>query len=111
VYANFGPDRYYGESSPYQTLNAETLQALTLENALKDNINIAKTIKLPFDPSGASNADKAPWIFVGGSYSGSLSAWTASMYPGTFWAYQSTSAPTEAIYDYVSLKFLPKTEY
>jgi len=67
-----------------------------------DFINIAKTLKLPFDTTGATNADKAPWIYTGGSYAGSLSAWTASMYPGTFWAYHASSAPTEAIFDFVS---------
>lgn len=38
----------------------------------------------------------------GGSYSGALTAWLESVSPGTFWAYHSTSAPVEAIYDYVS---------
>lgn len=37
---------------------------------------------------------------MGGSYAGSLSAWTESVSPGTFWAYHSSSAPVEAIDDY-----------
>ena len=37
---------------------------------------------------------------MGGSYSGALSAWTASVDPGTFWAYHSSSAPVEAISNY-----------
>lgn len=60
----------------------------------------AKNVKLPFDTTGKSNAAKAPWVLVGGSYSGALAAWTASTAPGTFWAYHATSAPVEAIYDY-----------
>lgn len=40
---------------------------------------------------------------VGGSYSGALTAWTESVAPGTFWAYHATSAPVEAIYDFVGV--------
>lgn len=54
----------------------------------------------PFDPTGKSSADKAPWVLMGGSYSGALSAWTASTEPGTFWAYHASSAPVEAISNY-----------
>lgn len=43
---------------------------------------------------------------VGGSYSGALTAWTESVAPGTFWAYHATSAPVEAIYDYVGATLL-----
>lgn len=43
-----------------------------------------------------------PWVFSGGSYSGALAAWVESTSPGTFWAYHASSAPVQAIYDYVS---------
>ncbi|KAL1968061.1 hypothetical protein VTN77DRAFT_2191 [Rasamsonia byssochlamydoides] len=92
--------RYYGESSPYDSLTTKNLQYLTLEQAIADLTYFAKTVKLPFDPNGTSNADKAPWVLSGGSYSGALAAWTESTSPGTFWAYHSSSAPVEAIYDY-----------
>ena len=94
-------DRYWGESSPYQTLNAETLQLLTLEQSIADFVHFAKVAPLPFD-SKKSNADKAPWVFSGGSYSGALAAWIESTSPGTFWAYHASSAPVQAIDDYVS---------
>jgi hypothetical protein len=42
-----------------------------------------------------------PWVLTGGSYSGALAAWTESIAPGTFWAYHASSAPVEAIYDFV----------
>lgn len=95
-------DRYWGESSPYADLTAQTLQLLTLHQAIQDFVNIAKTIALPFDTNHGSNADKAPWVFSGGSYSGALAAWIESMAPGTFWAYHASSAPVQAIEDYVS---------
>ncbi|MCJ1245001.1 hypothetical protein MMC30_002202 [Trapelia coarctata] len=92
--------RYWGQSSPYQTLTTENLQYLTLQNAIADLTHFAETVNLPFDPQGTSKASKAPWVFSGGSYSGALAAWTESTAPGTFWAYHASSAPVEAIYDY-----------
>jgi len=52
-------DRYWGESSPYQILDTKNLTYLTLENAVADLVHFARTVRLPFDPTGASNADKA----------------------------------------------------
>lgn len=95
-------DRFWGESSPYDNLTTENLQLLTLHQAIEDFVNIAKTIDLPFDTDHSSNADNAPWVFSGGSYSGALAAWTQSLANGTFWAYHASSAPVEAIDDYVS---------
>lgn len=99
-------DRFWGSSSPYDVLTTENLQLLTLKQAIADFVNIAKTIDLPFDTDHSSNADKAPWVFSGGSYSGALAAWTESTSPGTFWAYHASSAPVEAIEDYVGLYVL-----
>ena len=96
-----GTDRFWGESSPYDDLTTENLQLLTLKQAIADFTYFAKTVDLPFDTNHASNADKAPWVFSGGSYSGALAAWTESTAPGTFWAYHASSAPVEAISDYV----------
>ena len=92
--------RYWGNSSPFPDLSTKNMQYLTLNNSIHDLTHFAKTAKLPFDTNGASNADRAPWVLAGGSYSGALSAWTASVAPGTFWAYHASSAPVEAIYDY-----------
>jgi hypothetical protein len=99
--AEYHLDRFWGESSPYDDLTAENLQLLTLKQAIADFVYFAKTVALPFDTAHFSNADKAPWVFSGGSYSGALAAWTESTSPGTFWAYHASSAPVEAIDDYV----------
>ncbi|GAB1199680.1 hypothetical protein APSETT444_009037 [Aspergillus pseudonomiae] len=93
-------DRYWGESSPYEQLTAETLQYLTLEQSILDLTYFAETVQLKFDTSNSSNAPRAPWVLVGGSYSGALAAWTAAVAPETFWAYHATSAPVEAIDDF-----------
>ena len=93
--------RYYGESSPFQDLTVKNLQYLNLKNAIADLTHFARTVKLPFDSDGRTNAPQAPWVLAGGSYSGALAAWTEATAPGTFWAYHASSAPVEAIYDYV----------
>ena len=52
-------DRYWGQSSPYQSLTTENLQYLTLQNAIADLTHFAETVNLPFDPQGTSKASKA----------------------------------------------------
>ncbi|RAK80281.1 putative serine peptidase [Aspergillus fijiensis CBS 313.89] len=93
--------RYWGGSSPYTNLTAETLQYLTLEQSVLDLTYFAENVKLGFARnSTSSNAPHVPWVLVGGSYSGALTAWTEHLAPGTFWAYHATSAPVESIYDF-----------
>ncbi|KAF2815716.1 uncharacterized protein BDZ99DRAFT_514359 [Mytilinidion resinicola] len=84
--------RYWGVSSPFDDLSTENLQYLTLKNSIADLVLFTKIVKLPFDPHGTSQAHRAPWVLAGGSYSGALTAWTASTSPGTFWAYLASSA-------------------
>lgn len=64
-------------------------------------ISFASNVQLPFASTGAkSNAADVPWVLVGCSYGGNLAAWTASIKPGTFWAYHASSAPVHAISNY-----------
>lgn len=98
--------RYWGDSSPYSVLSTENLTYLTLENSIKDTTYFANNVQLPFDSNGSSNAQNAPWVMAGGSYSGALTGWVASVDPGTYWAYYATSAVVEAVYDFVSSTFL-----
>ncbi|KAK4109669.1 serine-type peptidase-like protein [Canariomyces notabilis] len=92
--------RYWGESLPYANLTVENLRYLTLDNSLKDMTYFAKNFVPPFDTTGASSATQAPWIFMGGSYSGALAGWLAALEPGTFWAYYSSSGVVEAVGDF-----------
>ena len=92
--------RYWGLSSPFANLSSKNLEYLTLSNSIADLTNFARHAVLPFDLQGSSHAPYAPWLLSGGSYSGSLAAWTATTSPGTFWAYTATSAPVEAISDF-----------
>lgn len=92
--------RYWGDSSPCENQTTTCLQYLTLQQSVDDFVNFAKHAPLPFDATNSSNAAQAPWVWVGGSYSGALAAWIEKLSPGTFWAYHSTSGPVEAIYDF-----------
>ena len=92
--------RYWGESSPYDTLTAKNLQYLTLQNSIKDMTYFANNFDAPFDKTNKSSAHDAPWVFLGGSYPGALAGWIASVDPGTFWAYAGTSGVVEAIGDF-----------
>jgi hypothetical protein len=92
--------RYWGESSPYENLTSENLQYLTLDNSIKDNTYFARNFDAPWDDSGKSSPEHAPWIFSGGSYPGALAGWIAALDPGTFWAYHGTSGVVEAIGDF-----------
>ncbi|KAK8099683.1 serine carboxypeptidase S28 [Apiospora kogelbergensis] len=92
--------RYWGNSSPFDDQTTKNLQYLTLEQSVADFVNFARNVKLPFDPSGKSNAPQAPWVFTGGSYPGALAVWIEKLSPGTFWAYHGSSGPLQAIYDY-----------
>ena len=101
--------RYWGFSSPYPELTTENMQYQTLKNAIADLNYFALNVKLPFDTTGGSNANKAPWVLVGGSYSGALTAWTEAVTkPSVMWAYYASSAVVETIGDYWSY-FLPET--
>jgi hypothetical protein len=89
--------RYWGTSTPFTNLSTDNLQYLTLKNSVADMVNFAKNAHLPFDLDKSSQATNAPWVFIGGSYSGALAAWIESTSPGTFWAYYSSSAPVQAM--------------
>ncbi|GKT44832.1 putative extracellular serine carboxypeptidase [Colletotrichum spaethianum] len=98
--------RNWGTSLPYTLQDTKNLQQHTMKNAVLDFVNIARNLELPFDTNSSSNAPQAPWVYTGGSYSGTLAAAIARLAPGTIWAYHASSGPVEAVYDYWGY-FLP----
>lgn len=92
--------RYWETLSPFAGLTTEDMKHLTLKISIADFTNFAKNARLPFNLNSTSTVDNAPWVMVGGSYSDALSAWTAAIVPGIFWAYHASSAPVESISDY-----------
>lgn len=101
--------RYWGTSTPFTELTTANMTYLTLENSIKDMTYFANNVKLPFIRHASSNAKDVPWVFMGGSYSGALSAWIESVDPGTIWAYQASSAVVQTISDFWAY-FLPVQE-
>ncbi|EFX01073.1 serine-type peptidase [Grosmannia clavigera kw1407] len=92
--------RYWGESSPFDDLTTKNMRFLTLANSIADVTHFARTVELPFDTNGTSNAPTAPWVMSGGSYGGALAAYIEHVDPGTFWAYHASSAPVQVIEDF-----------
>lgn len=91
--------RFWGDSSPYDTMTTKNLQLLTLDQAIKDIVHFANTVDLPFTKNTTS-PQKSPWVISGGSYPGALVAWINKLSPGTFWAYHSSSGVVEPLANY-----------
>ena len=64
--------RYYGLSNPFNNLSTASLQFHTIQQAIDDLVYFANNVKLPQPDGGDVTPDKAPWVLVGGSYSGKL---------------------------------------
>ena len=62
--------RYFGMSSPFEDLSTDNLRFLSVSQALADLANFHSIMS---DKMNITN--KNPWISVGGSYPGALSAW------------------------------------
>ncbi|KAG5648816.1 hypothetical protein DXG03_000165 [Asterophora parasitica] len=68
--------RFYGFSNPRPDLSVESLKLHTIQQAIDDLVYFAKTVNLPMPGGDQITPDKAPWILIGGSYSGALTSWT-----------------------------------
>ncbi|KAG1817240.1 serine carboxypeptidase S28-domain-containing protein [Suillus subaureus] len=86
--------RFFGYSNPYDNLTSQSLALLTIQQAIDDFAYFATTADLPMPGGDAVKPGQAPWILIGGSYSGGLTSWTM---PGIFWAGYASSAVVEAI--------------
>jgi hypothetical protein len=68
--------RFFGESNPYPDLTVKSLQLLTIQQAIEDLVYFAENVKLPMPGGDQVKPMQAPWILIGGSYSGALTSWT-----------------------------------
>ncbi|KAI0352501.1 peptidase S28 [Trametes cingulata] len=93
--------RFFGESNPYPDLSVESFRVHTLQQAIDDLEYFARNVSLPM-PGGdqVSAPGRAPWILVGGSYSGALTSYTMYNKPGLFYAGYASSAVVQAIADF-----------
>ncbi|KAF8258283.1 peptidase S28 [Lactarius quietus] len=87
--------RFYGLSNPYPDLSVASFQYHTIDQALKDLVFFAKNVTLPFAGGDKVSPAYAPWVLVGGSYSGTLTAYALHEYPDVFWAGYASSAPVQ----------------
>lgn len=68
--------RFFGYSNPYNNLSVESLQLLTIEQAIQDLVYFVNNVQLPMPGGDHVTPAEAPWVLVGGSYSGALTSWT-----------------------------------
>ncbi|XP_054000606.1 putative serine protease K12H4.7 [Hylaeus anthracinus] len=87
--------RFYGKSHPVPDLSVKNLVYLTSEQALAD---LAYFIKSMNDNYKFQNDTK--WITFGGSYAGSLAAWSRAKYPHLVHGAVSASGPLLAQIDF-----------
>ncbi|KAJ7572495.1 serine carboxypeptidase S28-domain-containing protein [Mycena floridula] len=92
--------RFFGLSNPYSDLSVKSFRVHTLQQAIDDLEYFARNVKLPMPNGGELGPEKAPWILIGGSYSGALTSWTMVNKPGLFWAGYASSAVVEAIFNF-----------
>ncbi|OCH84125.1 peptidase S28 [Obba rivulosa] len=92
--------RFYGLSNPLPDLSSQSLRLHTIQQAIDDLEYFAKNVNLPMPGGDEVAPGKAPWILIGGSYSGALTSWTMVNKPGLFEAGYASSAVVEAITDY-----------
>lgn len=68
--------RFFGFSNPYPDLTVASLQFLTIQQAIDDLEYFANNVKLPMPGGDQVAPGQAPWVLVGGSYSGALTSYT-----------------------------------
>lgn len=90
--------RFYGKSLPFgnKSYTVESMRLLNSEQALKDLAYFTEQIKI----QKLHRIDKSPWIAVGGSYPGALSAWYRYKYPHLTIGALASSAVVNAIVDF-----------
>jgi pimeloyl-ACP methyl ester carboxylesterase len=81
--------RYYGDSQPFASLTTENLKYLSTDFALKDAAAFEQYMQKKRGLTG-------PWIVVGGSYPGSLSAFYRLKYPDLVVGSLASSGPVQA---------------
>ena len=71
--------RFFGSSNPYSNLTSQSLELLTVQQAIDDLVYFAQTVDLPMPGGNNVKPDTTPWVLIGGSYSGK---WYADNHQG-----------------------------
>lgn len=90
--------RFYGQSLPFnhESYTVENMRLLNSEQALKDLAYFTEQVV----SQKLHKVDKNPWIAIGGSYPGALSAWYRYKYPHLTIGAIASSAVINAIVDF-----------
>lgn len=72
--------RFYGLSNPLPDLSTQSLRLHTIQQAIDDLEYFAQNVKLPQLDGDSVAPGKAPWVLIGGSYSGALTSFTVVKY-------------------------------
>ncbi|EGO02891.1 hypothetical protein SERLA73DRAFT_176339 [Serpula lacrymans var. lacrymans S7.3] len=102
--------RFFGFSNPRDNLASESLELLTIQQAIDDLAYFAENVDFLIPGGDQVKPHQAPWVLIGGSYSGALTSWTMVNKPGVFWAGYSSSGVVEAITDFYDY-FTPIRKY
>ena len=62
--------RFFGYSNPYDNLTSQSLELLTIQQAIDDLVYFAQNVNLPMPGGDNVKPDTTPWVLFGGSYSG-----------------------------------------
>ncbi|KAA1473365.1 hypothetical protein DENSPDRAFT_839826 [Dentipellis sp. KUC8613] len=92
--------RFFGYSNPYPDLSVASLKYLTIQQSIDDMVNFAKHVRLDMPGGDQMSPDKAPWVLVGGSYSGALTSFAKVNKPDIFWAGYASSAVVQSTVDF-----------
>ncbi|KAI0774601.1 peptidase S28 [Fomes fomentarius] len=89
--------RYYGLSNPFDDLSSASLKYHTIQQAIDDLEYFAKNVKLAQPDGDSVKPGQAPWVLIGGSYSGALTSFTLVNKPNLFQAGYASSGVVESI--------------
>lgn len=62
--------RFFGYSNPYPNLTSQSLELLTIQQAIDDLVYFAQTADLPMPGGDNVKPNTTQWVLIGGSYAG-----------------------------------------
>ncbi|KAK7360156.1 hypothetical protein VNO77_02135 [Canavalia gladiata] len=92
--------RYYGKSSPFDSLETENLKYLSSKQALFDLAVFRQYYQDSLNAKLNRTKIENPWFIFGGSYSGALSAWFRLKFPHLTCGSLASSAVVLAVYNF-----------
>lgn len=92
--------RYYGKSSPFDSLTTQNLRFLSSKQAITDLAVFRQYYQESFNIKYNRSEAENPWFIFGVSYSGALSAWFRLKFPHLTCGSLASSAVVLAVYNF-----------